>query len=133
MRDKKSLILIVDDDQNFHEIMGAKFESAGLVVSHASSEEEALKKAEAETPDLILMDINMPGATGTDAALVLKQNAKTKNLRIAFLTSMQKPWPGIASAENETIARDLGMEDFIEKTDDLDSILSQAKALLPRA
>ncbi len=128
----KPLILIVDDEPNFLEIFGTKLRASGYEVATAVNEEEALAQAEKNKPHLILMDIRMPGATGTDAALAIKQNPKIKDIPIAFLTSQKKPWPGFASAENEAVARELGMAAFLEKTDDLDVLLAKIKELLNR-
>lgn len=128
----KPLLLIVDDDPNFLEIFGTKLRASDFEVVTASSEEEALAQAEKAKPQLILMDIRMPGETGTDAALAIKQNPKIKDIPIAFLTSQKKPWPGFASAENEAVSRELGMAAFIEKTDDLDAIVAKIKELLNR-
>ena len=92
MRDKP-LILLVDDEAAFQEILSTKLNASGFETATANNEKEALAKAESLMPDLILMDINMPGASGTDAALAIKQNEKTKGLKIAFLTNAVEPWP----------------------------------------
>lgn len=130
MRDKP-LILAVDDESSFLEIMGAKLGISGFDVATARNEAEAISQAEKLMPDLILMDINMPGGSGTDAALAIKQNPKTKELKIAFLTSMQNPWPTV-SVDRGKLAAELGMEDFLEKTDDLNIIVNKVKEMLSR-
>ena len=122
-------ILIVDDEANFREIMSVKLQSAGFEISVAKDGKEAIKKAEEIIPDLILMDIHMPNETGTDVALFLKQGEKTKNSKIVFLTSLKEPWPAMAG-EKEKIAKELGMEDFIQKSDDLDAIVARVQSLL---
>ena len=86
----KIMILLVDDDPNFLEIFGTKLRASGYEVAVAASEEEALAQTEKIKPQLILMDIRMPNATGTDAALAIKQNPKIKDTAIAFLTSQKK-------------------------------------------
>ena len=124
-------LLIVDDEANFREIMSVKFKAAGFDAAVASSGKEAtalLAKGEF-APDLVLMDINMPGETGTDVALMIKQDPKFKDLRIAFLTNLKEPWPAIAG-DREKVAQELGMEDFLEKTDDLDDLVKRVKGIL---
>lgn len=129
---EKPLVLIVDDEKDFADIMKAKLESAGFDTVSASSADEAVKRADEYMPDLILMDIFMPpGASGTDAALTIKQNPKTKNLKIAFLTSLKDPWPGTTGA-NKNVSKELGMEDFLEKTDDLDKTVARIREILAR-
>jgi len=132
MRDKP-LILIVDDDKNFLEIFSVKLQSVGFDVNTAKNEEEALGKSNELLPDLILMDIYMPpGASGTDIALNIKQNPATKDVKIAFLTSLKDPWPAI-DGDHKNISRELGMEDFLQKTDDLDNLVNQVKSILSQS
>jgi len=128
MRDKP-LILIVDDEANFREIFGAKLAAAGFEVVGAKNAKEALKQSSELVPDLILMDIHMPETTGTDLALQIKQEAKTKNVKIAFLTNMKEPWPAM-SGDHSTVARELGMEDFMEKGSELDTLVKRVQELL---
>jgi len=128
---EKPLILITDDEANFREIMSLKLGASGFDVVTAGSQKEALAQAEKLMPDLVLMDIHMPDATGTDTALAIKQNQATKNLPIAFLTSLSDPWP-TTSVDHTKLAKDLGMEDYIAKTDDLNSIVAKVKEILAR-
>ncbi len=117
MTDQKT-ILLVDDEATFREIIGTQLTALGLKVVTASNGAEATHQAETVQPDLILMDIHLgERETGTDVALTLKQNEKTRNLKIAFLTSMKEPWPGVVG-DNQQVAKEIGMEDFLTKTDD---------------
>jgi CheY-like chemotaxis protein len=76
------------------------------------------------------MDIYMPpGPTGTDVALTIKQNTKTKDIKIAFLSSLKDPWPGIAG-ENSQVSREIGMEDYMDKTKDLEIVDKKVKEFL---
>ncbi len=128
---ERPLILVVDDEESFREIMSLKLSMSGFDAATASNEKEALAQSEKLMPDLILMDIHMPDATGTDAALAIKQNPKTKGLRIAFLTSIKDPWPGV-DADHTKLSKTLGMEDFLEKTDDLDETVKKVREILAR-
>ena len=128
----KPLILVVDDEDSFLEIFSAKLSASGFDVALARDEQEALAQSEKLAPDLVLMDIHMPGASGTDAALAIKQNPKTKDTKIAFLTSLEQPWPAVHSDNNKNVAVALGMEDFIQKTDNLDAIVEKVRGILGR-
>lgn len=129
---ERPLVLIVDDERDFVDIMKTKLESLGFDTASASNADESIKCADEYMPDLILMDIFMPpGANGTDAALAIKQHPKTKNIKIAFLTSMKDPWPG-ATGPNKNVSRELGMSDFLEKTDDLDTSVARIREILAR-
>ncbi|MEK7193676.1 MAG: response regulator [Patescibacteria group bacterium] len=128
---EKQVILIVDDEENFREIMSAKLNAVGFDAATAANWKEAIKNARELTPDLILMDIHMPDATGTDLALAIKQDPATKDIKIAFLTSLKDPWPAM-TGDRERVAKELGMEDFLDKTEDLDVTVEKIKAILAR-
>ena len=128
---EKLLVLVVDDEENFLEIMTAKLAASGFDTAVGHNEEEGIAQAEKLMPDMILMDIRMPGASGTDTALAIKQNPKTKGIKIAFLTSLADPWPAVSS-DTLNIAKDLGMEDYIEKSEDLDVVIKKVKEILAR-
>jgi CheY-like chemotaxis protein len=126
---ERPLVLIVDDEDSFLETMSTKLALAGFDVAVAHNGLGGVNKAENLMPDLVLMDIRMPGMTGTDAALVIKQNPKTKDVKVAFLTNMKNPWPTV-SVEQRKLSKALGMEDYIEKTEDLDVITEKVKKLI---
>lgn len=128
---EKPLLLVVDDEADLLEIMSTKLKNSGYDVIVANNAKEAEDAAVKVLPDLILMDIHMPGATGTDAALAIKQNPATKNIKIAFLSNLKDPWPSI-NAEKGVIAKEIGMEEFIEKTADLDLIAGRVKEILAK-
>ncbi|MBI5220872.1 MAG: response regulator [Candidatus Liptonbacteria bacterium] len=128
MRDKP-LILMVDDDEDLRKLVATKLTASGYATDTAPNAKEGVAKAEQIMPDLILMDIHMPGATGTDAALELKQNPKTKNIRIVFLSSLKDPWPALSGSKGE-VSKELGVEDFIDKTEDLDVLVGKVQKLL---
>lgn len=112
--------------------MSTKLALAGFDVAVAHNGLGGVNKAENLMPDLVLMDIRMPGMTGTDAALVIKQNPKTKDVKVAFLTNMKNPWPTV-SVEQRKLSKALGMEDYIEKTEDLDVITEKVKKLISKS
>jgi len=122
--------LIVDDEVDFLEIMKTKLGAAGFDVATAKNAAEAVAQSGKLMPDLILMDIKMPGVSGADAALTIKQNPETKNLRIAFLTNLRDPWPAVA--DHKKFSEELGMEDFLEKTEDLNVVVNEVKEILSR-
>jgi CheY-like chemotaxis protein len=126
---EKPLILMVDDEQDFLDIFSTKLSASGFETAIAHGPQEALAIIPQLRPDLVLMDIQMPGGTGTDTALTLKQNPATRNIKIAFLSSMKDPWPRTI-ASREDLAKELGMEDFIDKGSDLDAVTAKVRAIL---
>lgn len=125
------LILVVDDEQDLLEIASLKLQSEGFTVASAHNAHEAVDAARKLHPDLILMDIRMPGESGTDAALEIKQLPETKDIRIAFLSSMKDPWPATKGARDD-LTKALGMEDFIDKTGDLNLMVTKVREILAR-
>ena len=128
---EKPLILIVDDEQDLREIMSIKLNAIGFEAVVANNAKEAVDAAKKLKPDLILMDIHMPGESGTDAALEIKQDPETKDIKIAFLSNLKDPWPQTTPDRN-ALAKSLGMEDFIDKTGDLDATVAKVREILAR-
>jgi CheY-like chemotaxis protein len=129
---EKPLILVVDDEQDLREIMALKLGASGFEAIVAGDAKEGVAAAKQSHPDLILMDIHMPGESGTDAALEIKQDPETKDIKIAFLSNLKDPWPRTTPARND-LSKSLGMEDFIDKTEDLDVTVSKVREILARA
>ena len=75
-------ILIVEDNPDSREILRIQIERLGYEVIEALSGKEAIKKALVENPDLIIMDIMLPGMNGIEAAIALKQNPKTSRIPV---------------------------------------------------
>ncbi|MBU6501099.1 MAG: response regulator [Patescibacteria group bacterium] len=129
MTREKPLILLVDDDRDFRDSTAEVLMASGFDVAPATNGEEGINKAETLLPDLILMDIKMPVMNGVDAALKIKQNPKTSDIKIAFLTGWDNPWPAIVG-EKSDVAKELGMEDYIKKTEDPKKLVEKVKGFL---
>jgi len=125
------LILIADDDPGFQEIISAKLKSNGFLVAEAHDGKEAVDKAVNLHPEMIIMDINMPGSSGTEAVLDIVKNPETKDVKIIFFTSMEDPWPAFKK-KSPNVAKELGAVDFFNKSDDLDGIVAKIKELLSK-
>jgi len=80
-------ILIIDDDESIIKTVRAILISQGYSVLAASSGENGLKIAQNQKPDLILLDVILPGVKGRDVCKQLKEDVKTKNIPVVFLTS----------------------------------------------
>jgi two-component system, OmpR family, alkaline phosphatase synthesis response regulator PhoP len=125
----KPLILVVDDEPDLLEIMSANLTRSGFEAIVAKNAKEAVDAARKLGPDLILMDIHMPGESGTDAALEIKQDPTLKSIKIAFLSNLADPWPK-TSAPRDAIAKELGMEEYLDKTADWPTNLEKIKKIL---
>ncbi len=80
-------ILIVEDNPMNMELATDLLEAAGYVVIQAGTAKECIELARAEFPDLILMDIGLPGMDGLEATGVLKQDPATKDIPVIALTA----------------------------------------------
>ena len=81
-------ILVVDDEKETIDFCCDFLDKEGFKVLTATNGPDALRKAAVETPDLILLDINMPEMDGGDVAQRLSENESTKEIPILFLSGM---------------------------------------------
>ena len=81
-------ILVVDYDSDILELIKNRLQANNYEVISASKAMDGIKKAQQQQPDLIVMDIMMPGYTGADAVKVLKSDKATAHIPVIFLTSV---------------------------------------------
>ncbi len=81
-------IIIVDDDPNILELFHDVLEDRGYAVSTFTRGWEALQEVSREHPDLIILDIMMPRVNGYEVCQILKENPKTKQIPVIFLTAL---------------------------------------------
>ena len=81
-------ILVIDNNQDISAALAFKLRSHGYEVLTADGGKEGLEVARKEAPHLILLDFMMPGMDGSETALLLKLDDKTKNIPVIFLTSL---------------------------------------------
>jgi DNA-binding response OmpR family regulator len=86
MDDKK--ILIVDDENDVRFLLKKGLASKGYNILSASNGEDALALAKSKQPDLIILDVLMPGMDGPEVDAKLKEDTKTKDIPVMFLTSL---------------------------------------------
>jgi len=84
-------ILIVDDVLENVDILGHILQRSGLEISISPTGEKALEIVSQNKPDLILMDIRMPGMDGYEVCAKLKGDAKTKDIPVIFITALSSP------------------------------------------
>lgn len=115
-------ILVVDDDALMRRSTSLQLEQAGYRTSTASSAEDALALARRDPPDLVLLDIGLPGMDGLDALRQFRQQAATP---IIFVSARRREIDTILGLE-------LGADDYITKPFNPDVLLARAKAVLRR-
>lgn len=80
-------VLVIDDDTALHELMDFYLEELATEVLHALRPDEGIELARATRPDLILLDIKMPGTDGFEVFRSLKEHAATRDIPVIFLTA----------------------------------------------
>ncbi len=118
-------ILVVDDEEDLLELLQYDLTREGFRVICASTGEEALALAGSEIPDLILLDLMLPGLDGLQVTRRLKGDLKTRNIPIAMLTARGEEADIVTGLE-------LGAEDYITKPFSKRVLVARLKALLRR-
>lgn len=117
------LILVVDDEVNIRSLLRQELSEAGYQVIEAIDGLEALTKARQEKPDLIILDVMMPGLNGFDVTSILKSDQATLHIPILILSIVEDRERGFR----------LGAEDYLTKPLETDRLLHSIGALLERA
>jgi two-component system, OmpR family, alkaline phosphatase synthesis response regulator PhoP len=125
MTNSEITILLVDDEQDIHEFIGYNIRKEGYGFLSAFNGSEAIRIAKEKRPQLILMDIMLPGIDGVEACREIRQNPELKNTIIAFLTARGEDYSQIAGFE-------AGGDDYITKPIGPRVLMSRIKALLRR-
>jgi adenylate cyclase len=116
-------ILIVDDDPNSRRMLQLLFSGAGYRVSTAGSGEEALAYLDLVNPDLILMDLVLPGMSGQEVTARLKADPQRPFIPIILIT-------GQAGPEHKITGLDAGADDFVVKPVEVGELLARARVML---
>jgi DNA-binding response OmpR family regulator len=116
-------ILIVDDDELIHKLLGAILQKAGFECLDALSGQEGLEIAQKERPELIILDIMMPEMDGFEVMKALKSNPDTSVIPVIFLS-------GKFHNREKAMARELGAADFMEKPFERSELLARVKTYL---
>ncbi len=116
-------ILVVDDDALLRRSLAFNLDKAGYRVSTASSAEDALATSRLDPPDLVLLDIGLPGIDGLDALRRLRQH---RDVPVIFLSARRREL-------DQVLGLELGGDDYVTKPFDADVLLARIKAVLRRS
>jgi len=125
MEGKAKHILIADDEPDILEIVSYNLEKEGYMVHTASNGNEALEKARKLNPDLIILDIMMPGKTGVEVCQILRSQPAFQETLIIFLTAMSDEASQIKGLET-------GADDYVNKPISPKVLTSRVNALFRR-
>jgi two-component system, OmpR family, alkaline phosphatase synthesis response regulator PhoP len=121
----KASILVVDDEEDILELLRFNLTKDGYQVSCAESGEEALSAIQSHAPDVVILDVMLPGMDGLDVCRAVKSKPETVNIPIIMLT---------ARAEDADIVTglELGADDYITKPFSPRVVAARIKAVLRR-
>lgn len=122
----KENILIVDDEEDVLELVRFNLEKSGYKVETSTSGEDALVKARAKLPDLIILDIMLPGIDGLGVARKLKNDTKTEHIPIIMLTAKGEETDIITGLE-------IGADDYVPKPFSPKVLVARVRRILQRS
>ena len=122
---KKKTILIVEDDEDIQQLVSYNLIKAGFLVEYGDSGEQALEKIKSQAPDLVLLDIMLPGMDGTELCRILRSNRQYSEIPIIMLTAK-------GEESDIILGLDHGADDYITKPFSPKILLSRVKAVLRR-
>ncbi len=116
-------ILVVDDDKDVRHLLRYNLENDGYLVSAVASGETALEHARKEAPDLIILDLMLPGVNGLDVCRSLKREVRTAVIPIVMLTAKGEEVDIVTGLE-------LGADDYVTKPFSPRVLLARVRAVL---
>lgn len=121
----KKKILVIDDEQSIREVVKDILEHEGYNVILGANSEEAIRKAIALVPDLIVLDLGIPSIGGLEVCRILRKETNTKTIPIIILT--------VRSREiDKIIGLEMGADDYITKPFNKGEFIARVKAVLRR-
>jgi two-component system alkaline phosphatase synthesis response regulator PhoP len=121
----KTQILIIEDEEDIRELVRYNLERENLAVTEAESGEAGLKSASQKRPDLILLDLMLPGKDGLQICRELKRNEATRDIPVVMMTAKGEESDIVTGLE-------MGAEDYIVKPFSPKVMVARIKAVLRR-
>lgn len=125
MEKNKSHILIIEDEPDINELLSISLLENNYTVSKAFDGEKGLNIARELSPDLILLDLMLPGISGLDVCKLLKSEQKTSSIKIIILTALSQEHDIVKGLE-------LGADDYITKPFSMMVLNARIKSVLRR-
>lgn len=119
-------ILLIEDNAGFRKAVGETLRLAGYSISAAPTGRQGLAQAARAKPDLIVLDLVMPGLSGQEVCQKLKEDPRTASVPVLILTGNDRDGQDIACL-------DLGADDYLTKPVKAERLVAYCKALLRRA
>lgn len=119
-------ILVVDDEDDLRKVLEFNLLNAGFRVLSAANGAEAIRVAELELPDLVLLDVMLPDIQGTQVCQSLKTNPDTRGIPVVMLTARGEEIDRVVGFE-------LGVDDYIVKPFSVRELILRVRAILKRS
>ncbi|HNW59546.1 MAG TPA: response regulator transcription factor [bacterium] len=116
-------ILIVDDEQDILDLLSFNLKREGYSVVTAADGDTALALARSAHPDLVILDVMLPGRDGWEVLRELRQDPATRNLTVIFLTARD-------TEVDEIVGLELGADDYMVKPVSMNKLLARVKLAL---
>lgn len=126
MQNANSKILVVDDEKDILELLKYNLEKEGFQIMTATNGITAVELADNFAPDVILLDIMMPGQDGVETCRQIRLNSKLTDTHIIFLTARSEEYSEVAAFE-------VGADDYITKPIKPRALLSRIKAIFKKS
>jgi len=118
-------ILVVDDEKDIADLVSYNLEREGFAVVKAFDGETALAKVRSEKPDLLILDLMLPGVGGLDICKRIRANPKTSSLPIIMLTAK-------ADEVDKIIGLEIGADDYVTKPFSVKELVARVRTVLRR-
>ena len=118
-------ILVVDDEQHITELIQFNLESYGFDVIACDNGEDAVLLSQKEMPELVILDLMLPGIDGLEACRRIRNNEKTAKIPIIMLTAK-------GEEADKVLGLELGADDYLTKPFSVRELLARIRAILRR-
>jgi two-component system alkaline phosphatase synthesis response regulator PhoP len=118
-------ILVVDDEKDLVELISYNLEKEGCVVLKAYKGEEALQVAESQKPDLVILDLMLPGIQGMEVCKLIRTNPEISTLPIIMVTAK-------GDEVDKIVGLEMGADDYITKPFSVRELIARVRAVMRR-
>ncbi len=126
MNEFRKMIFVVEDEPDIRETLSYNLNQEGFKVSEFSDAESCLNKIKEKKPELIILDLMLPGMSGLDLCKLIKSNNELKNISIIMLTAKSEEIDRIVGFE-------LGADDYVTKPFSVRELILRVKVILKKS